>query len=144
MGCHSKPRRFLLKGVQVRAQTSPWSHHSIRQSTQCLWLICLADSPAMEAYLSFMRHNKASGRNSLLLLRYYEEKGFAVILVSRILNLLALAFTIAFSAFLLLFVKWRALHSECILRDTCDISEVCPIEHNFICQLDVDMLLTFC
>ena len=55
--------------------------------------------------------------------RYYEEKGFAVILVSRILNLLALAFTIMFSAFLLLFVKWRALHSECILRDTCDISE---------------------
>ena len=56
--------------------------------------------------------------------RYYEEKGFAVILVSRILNLLALAFTIAFSAFLLLSVKWGALHSECILRDTCDISEV--------------------
>ena len=55
--------------------------------------------------------------------RYYEEKGFAVILVSRILNLLALAFTIVFSAFLLLFVKWQALHSECILRDTCDISE---------------------
>ena len=58
--------------------------------------------------------------------RYYEEKGFAVILVSRILNLLALAFTIAFSAFLLLSVKWGALHSECILRDTCDISEVRP------------------
>ena len=56
-------------------------------------------------------------------IRYYEEKGFAVILVSRILNLLALAFTIVFSAFLLLIVKWRALHSECILRDTCDISE---------------------
>ena len=56
--------------------------------------------------------------------RYYEEKGFAVIVVSRILNVLALAFTIAFSAFLLLFVKWRALHSECIVRDTCDISEV--------------------
>ena len=58
------------------------------------------------------------------MLRYYEEKGFAVSLVSRILNLLALAFTIAFSAFLLLSVKWGALHSECILRDTCDISEV--------------------
>ena len=56
--------------------------------------------------------------------RYYEEKGFEVILVSRVLNLLALAFTIAFSAFLLLFVKWHALRSECILKDTCDISEV--------------------
>ena len=47
-----------------------------------------------------------------------------MIVVSRILNVLALAFTIAFSAFLLLFVKWRALNSECIVRDTCDISEV--------------------
>ena len=66
--------------------------------------------------------------------RYYEEKGFAVILVSRILNLLALAFTIMFSAFLLLFVKWRALHSECILRDTCDISEASrPSTHSFPC-----------
>ena len=67
--------------------------------------------------------------------RYYEEKGFAVILVSRILNLLALAFTIAFSAFLLLSVKWGALHSECILRDTCDISEVSPHlwAHQYTC-----------
>jgi autophagy-related protein 9 len=56
--------------------------------------------------------------------RYFEEKGFEVITVSRILNLLALGFTIAFSAFLLLFVRWHALHSECILRDTCDISQV--------------------
>ena len=32
-----------------------------------------------------------------------------------------------FSAFLLLFVKWRALHSECILRDTCDISEASAV-----------------
>ena len=47
-----------------------------------------------------------------------------MILVSRLLNLLALGFTIAFSAFLLLFVRWRALRSECILADTCDISEV--------------------
>lgn len=56
--------------------------------------------------------------------RYYEEKGFEVIVVSRMLNLLALAFTIAFSSFLLLFVKWHAFRSECILKDTCDISEV--------------------
>ena len=58
--------------------------------------------------------------------RYYEEKGFQVIAVSRVLNLLALGFTIAFSAFLLLFVRWGALRSECILADTCDISEARP------------------
>jgi len=56
--------------------------------------------------------------------RYYEEKGFTVICMSRLLNLLALGFTIAFSAFLLLFVKWSALKSQCIQEDTCDISEV--------------------
>lgn len=56
--------------------------------------------------------------------RYYEEKGFQVILVSRVLNLLALGFTVAFSAVLLLFVRWDALRAECILKDTCDISEV--------------------
>lgn len=61
---------------------------------------------------------------TLLLCRYYEEKGFETILVSRVLNLLALGFTIAFSAFLLLFVRWHALHSECIVKDTCDISQV--------------------
>ena len=75
--------------------------------------------------------------------RYYEEKGFEVILVSRVLNLLALAFTIAFSAFLLLFVKWHALRSECILKDTCDISEArtapvllhASITQKFCCRL---------
>ncbi len=51
--------------------------------------------------------------------------------MSRVLNLLALAFTIAFSAFLLLFVKWHALRSECILKDTCDISEV---HTSMLCQ----------
>lgn len=56
--------------------------------------------------------------------RYYEEKGFQVILVSRVLNLLALGFTVAFSAVLLLFVRWDALRATCILEDTCDISEV--------------------
>jgi hypothetical protein len=56
--------------------------------------------------------------------RYYEEKGFQVILVSRVLNLLALGFTVAFSAVLLLFVRWDALRARCILDDTCDISEV--------------------
>lgn len=56
--------------------------------------------------------------------RYYEEKGFTVICTSRILNLLALGFTITFSAFLLLFVKWSGFKSQCIKDDTCDISTV--------------------
>ena len=46
--------------------------------------------------------------------------------MSRVLNLLALGFTVAFSAVLLLFVRWDALRAECILKDTCDISEVPP------------------
>ena len=48
--------------------------------------------------------------------------------MSRLLNLLALGFTIIFSAFLLLFVKWSAFQSECIREDTCDISQVSAIQ----------------
>jgi len=44
---------------------------------------------------------------------YYLERGFACILVSRVLNLLTLAFTIWFSGFLLLFVNWTALLNRC-------------------------------
>ena len=57
--------------------------------------------------------------------RYYEEKGFSVILAARTLNVLALGFTVVFSGFLLLSVKWSALHSECVVAGTCDIAEVC-------------------
>ena len=93
-------------------------------------LPCIVSTQAHTVKLCCSSHlceeHRQQCRGRLLLSRYYEEKGFAVILVSRILNLLALAFTIAFSAFLLLSVKWGALHSECILRDTCDISEVRP------------------
>ena len=56
--------------------------------------------------------------------RYYEEKGFGVIVTARLLNVLALAFTVVFSGFLLLSVKWRALHSDCVVAGTCDIAEV--------------------
>ncbi|KAK9845371.1 hypothetical protein WJX81_004761 [Elliptochloris bilobata] len=61
--------------------------------------------------------------------KYYEEKGFQVILVSRVLNLLALGFTVAFSAVLLLFVRWDALRASCILDDICDISEAVINRH---------------
>lgn len=56
--------------------------------------------------------------------RYYQEKGFWVIVTARVLNLLALGFTAAFSGFLLLWVDWGALRAECIQQDTCDILEV--------------------
>jgi Autophagy protein ATG9 len=56
--------------------------------------------------------------------RYYQEKGFWVIVTARVLNLLALGFTAAFSGFLLLWVNWGALRAECIQQDTCDILEV--------------------
>ena len=61
--------------------------------------------------------------------RYHQDKGFQVILVSRVLNVLALGFTIVFSAFLLLCVRWNAFHSKCIQEDTCDISEVYCLAH---------------
>lgn len=56
--------------------------------------------------------------------RYYEEKGFGVIVTARLLNVLALGFTVVFSGFLLLSVKWAALQSECVVAGTCDIAEV--------------------
>ncbi|GAX83721.1 hypothetical protein CEUSTIGMA_g11146.t1 [Chlamydomonas eustigma] len=55
--------------------------------------------------------------------RYWHGRGLTAIIISGLLNVLALAFTIAFSTLLLLFVNWSALHSECIVNDTCDISE---------------------
>eukprot|EP00884_Botryococcus_braunii_P020789 jgi/Botrbrau1/7394/Bobra.0316s0035.1 len=61
------------------------------------------------------------------LYRYYEEKGFQNMLVSRVLNLLALLFTICFSGLFLLGLNWRGLFSECIREDTCDVSEVCAL-----------------
>lgn len=63
--------------------------------------------------------------------RYYEEKGFSVILAARVLNVLALAFTVMFSGFLLLSVKWSALHSECVVAGTCDIAAVAIDYHPF-------------
>jgi len=55
-----------------------------------------------------------------------------VILTSRLLNLAALAFTICFSAFLLLGVDWSALHAQCLMahdRGSCDILTVAVHAH---------------
>ncbi len=54
--------------------------------------------------------------------RYWHGRGLSSILISGLLNVLALGFTLVFSTFLLLFVNWPALHSECIVNDTCDIA----------------------
>ncbi|KAG1681142.1 hypothetical protein FOA52_015585 [Chlamydomonas sp. UWO 241] len=56
--------------------------------------------------------------------RYWQGRGLTAIFISGLLNVLALGFTISFSAFLLLFVNWSALHAECIVKDTCDIASV--------------------
>jgi autophagy-related protein 9 len=53
-------------------------------------------------------------------------------LASRLLNLAALAFTVVFSAFLLLGVDWGALHSQCLMahdRASCDILTVAVHAH---------------
>ena len=44
---------------------------------------------------------------------YFNEKGFACIITSRVVNLLTLGFTIFFSGFLLLYVDWEYLGGEC-------------------------------
>eukprot|EP00879_Flechtneria_rotunda_P028308 GHRR01030408.1.p1 GENE.GHRR01030408.1~~GHRR01030408.1.p1 ORF type:complete len:270 (+),score=51.06 GHRR01030408.1:276-1085(+) len=60
--------------------------------------------------------------------RYWHDKGLITILVGRLLNLTALAFTICFSGFLLLAVNWSALHSDCLIPHephmSCDLLSV--------------------
>ena len=131
MGCHPQFGLLLLLGIQVSG-SSPCHGWHVLQLAPLEWptshpvrLVCTEICP-------YPSTSNSAQRKLAVWYRYYEERGFAVILVSRILNLLALAFTIAFSAFLLLFVKWRALHSECILRDTCDISEASGLSKPFM------------
>ena len=44
---------------------------------------------------------------------YFEGKGFWCIVTSRVVNVLTLGFTVAFSAFLLLYVDWQTLRTDC-------------------------------
>eukprot|EP00873_Tetraselmis_striata_P025309 jgi/Tetstr1/445573/TSEL_033346.t1 len=60
--------------------------------------------------------------------RYYVEKGFVVMVTTRLLSIAALAFTIVFSATLLLAVDWDALHLPCIIERKCDIMDVAFLE----------------
>ena len=81
----------------------------------------------------------------LRLYSYYLEKGFWVILLSRVLNLLTLAFTILFSGFLLLFVNWGAIHA-CGRDDDCDVGRVIfnstPLKHVLFWKVMVMLYLT--
>ncbi len=76
---------------------------------------------------------------------YYLEKGFSVILLSRVMNVLTLAFTIFFSGFLLLYVNWGAIH-ECGRDDDCDVANVVfntrPLKHVLFWKVMVIVYLT--
>lgn len=63
--------------------------------------------------------------------RYWEEKGFAVILTARVLNLAALVFTVVASGVLLLWVDYAALHAQCLQQDTCNLWDVAFKAHPF-------------
>jgi len=61
--------------------------------------------------------------------QYWEEKGFAVILTARILNIAALVFTVFASGMLLLWVDYSALKAPCIKDDTCNLWDVAIKAH---------------
>jgi len=61
--------------------------------------------------------------------RYWEGKGFTVILVARILNLTALLFTIVASGILLLSIDYSAIHSECLKTEECTLWDVAYIKN---------------
>ncbi|WIA21708.1 hypothetical protein OEZ85_000874 [Tetradesmus obliquus] len=85
--------------------------------------------------------------------RYWHDKGLTTILVGRLLNLTALAFTILFSGCLLLAVNWAALRSECLVphdpHASCDILDVALHkqpwrEHSGVLVALVALYLTLC
>jgi autophagy-related protein 9 len=63
------------------------------------------------------------------LYRYWEEKGFTVILVARVLNLTALLFTIVASGVLLLGIDYSKIHAECLKTEECTLWDVAFIKH---------------
>ena len=59
------------------------------------------------------------------LYNYWAERGLTCTVLSRVLNLLTLAFTAVFSGFLLLYVNWNALTTQCRSHAReCDIAQV--------------------
>jgi len=66
--------------------------------------------------------------------RYHREKGFVVILTSRVLNIMTLFFTITFTAVLLLKVDWTVLFSECHdlgLERECELADIGVFDRKF-------------
>lgn len=113
-----------------------------------------SEEPPLEALLGSEEHSYDAYSNLdqffTRLYRYWEEKGLVVIITARVLNLLALGFTIAMSAALLLGVNWYALlHAPCLRADQCDIWDV-AIRHPFtggfsiFTALSVVYLLVLC
>jgi hypothetical protein len=60
----------------------------------------------------------------ICLCSYYVEKGYWVAITARVTNLVAIGFTAIFTGFLVLWVDWAALDSECLHNDSCDILDV--------------------
>jgi len=60
---------------------------------------------------------------------YMREKGFWVIITSRVLNVVTLGFTIVLSGFLLMYVNWGALTHKCIGDGSCDILKEAVYQH---------------
>ena len=106
-----------------------------------IWMFFLRDSTSMLPCPPFSKessgllqaqlmHVALAKKSSVVLLRgdklcrYWQEKGFAAIVASRILNLGALAFTIVMATFLLLIFDRDGLKQPCLHEDTCDMATV--------------------
>lgn len=63
--------------------------------------------------------------------RFWHGKGFYNIVLREVMNLVALLFTIFFSACLLLFIDWDAINNNCIKDGTCGLSDVILVSHPF-------------
>lgn len=61
--------------------------------------------------------------------RYWQENGFAAIVAARLVNLAALAFTIAMAGFLLLVVNFSGLKDPCLHDNKCDIADAALYKH---------------
>ena len=62
---------------------------------------------------------------------FYYHRGFASILLTQMCSIITLAFTAAFSSFLIAFVDWEALFS-CNSEDTCEDFEAYVIKNPFL------------
>jgi hypothetical protein len=73
------------------------------------WCVVNTCLPAVACSSTVCLGTQVSLGYSTTICKYWHDKGLATILVGRLLNLTALAFTICFSGFLLLAVNWHTL-----------------------------------